>query len=614
MKKLMILFVAACVLLAGCNVLKPVETTAPGGTNVIPGGTNVPPGSLDVTPVEVDFAQTDAYMFSEKDDQTAYSENNSAVISLNGNSVSCNANSVIISGTTVTITKEGTYIIRGTLDNGSIIVNAGDKDKPHLILEGASITSATSAALCVLNAGKVFVTVAPNTDNTLANGGSFTAMGENNIDGAVYSKQDLTVNGSGSLTVTSPAGHGIVCKDDLAITGGNITVQSASHGLDANDSVRVKGGSLSIDAGKDGIHAEDADNAATGFVYISGGTVKIESEGDGISAALHMQISGGSFDILAGGGYENGENHSSGGYGDFMGGGMGPGGMGGGQRPGGRTVTTATTDDTSTSMKGLKAGAGLLISGGTFNINSADDTLHSDTVMVINGGQMKLASGDDGIHAETDLSITAGTIEITNSYEGLEAQNISIFGGDVSLVATDDGLNAAGGMDDSGSGGRDQMPGGMARPGGMGGGSSNGSVVITGGKLYVQASGDGIDANGYIQITGGYTVVCGPNQGDTATLDYDTSATITGGVFIGTGASGMAQTFSANSQGVLAVSVGSGQSSGVKITVSDSSGKELVSYEPKLAFSVIIFSTPELVSGQSYHVTVGSLEGDITAS
>lgn len=602
MKKLFALIMVFSVLLAGCNVLEPMETTAPAGTDVIP-------GVADATPVEVDFAQTDSYMFSEKDEQTTYSEGNSAVISLNGTSASSNANSVIISGTTVTITKEGTYIIRGTLDDGAIIVDAGQKDKPHLILEGASITSSTTAALCVLNASKVFVTLAEGTENTLANSGSFQTTGENNIDGAVYSKQDLTINGTGSLTVTSPAGHGIVCKDDLAITGGVFTVNSAFHGLDANDSVRIKGGSLTIDAGKDGIHAEDTDNAATGFVYVSGGVMNIEAEGDGISAALHMQVSGGTIDILAGGGYENGENHSSGNYGDFMGGGMGPGGMGGGQRPGGRSVTT--TDEASTSMKGLKAGAGLLISGGTMNINSADDAVHSDTVAVINGGEVQIASGDDGIHAETDLSITAGTIKISNSYEGLEAQNILLTGGDVSLVATDDGLNAAGGMDDSGSGGRDQM---MGRPGGMGGGSSNGSVVITGGKLYVQASGDGIDANGYLQITGGYTVVCGPNSGDTATLDYDTGATISGGVFIGTGASGMAQTFSSNTQGVLAVSVGGGQSSNVKITVSDSSGKELVSYEPELPFSVIIFSTPELVSGQSYHVTVGSLEGDITAS
>lgn len=606
MKKLVLLIAVCAFMLAGCNVLQPLETTGPTTTN---GGTD--PEIYDSPPVEVEFEQTDEYLFAQRDDKTEYSESNSAVISMNGNSVSCNASSVLISGTTVTITKEGTYILRGNLDNGSIVVDAGEKDKLHLVLEGASITSADSAALFVLSADKVFATLAEGTHNTLANGGSFAADEVNNIDGAVFSKQDLTINGSGSLTVTSPAGHGIVCKDDLAVTGGSITVNSASHGLDVNDSVRIKGGTLTIDAGKDGIHVEDSDDATTGFFYLSGGTVKVESEGDGISAALHMQISGGTVEILAGGGYGNGESHSSGGWGDFMGGGMGPGGMGGG-RPGGRAATTSTTtatSDASSSMKGLKAGTGLLINGGDITIDSADDAIHSDDLVVINGGQIQIDSGDDAIHAETDLNITNGTVTITNSYEGLEAQNILVTGGNTSLVATDDGLNAAGGMDSSGSGGRDQM----TRPGGMGG-ASNGSVTISGGKLYVQASGDGIDSNGYLQITGGYTVVCGPNSGDTATLDYDTSATITGGVFIGTGASGMAQTFSSNSQGVLAVSVGGGQSSGVKITVTNGEGKEIVSYQPELPFSVIIFSTPELVSGESYHVTVGSIEGDIKAS
>jgi hypothetical protein len=608
MKKAVALLLVLTMLLTGCGILEPIDPTGSTDTTGTTDGVTPPSG-----PVKVDFAQSDDVMFTEKDIQTEYSEGNSAVITLDGNSVSCNSSKVNVSGTTVTITGEGTFILRGTLNDGMIIVNAGEKDKPRIVLDGASVTSATSAALYVLQAGKVFVTLAEGKENILANGGSFTAIDENNIDAAVFSKQDLTFNGSGSVTITSPAGHGIVCKDDLIFTGGTYTVHSASHGVDANDSLRMKSGTLTIDAGKDGIHVEDADDAATGFVYVSGGTLDIEAEGDGISAALYAQIENGQINILAGGGYENGESHSSGGFGDFMGGGMGP----GGGRPGGRSAESATTDTSGTSMKGLKADGGILISNGMLNIDSADDAIHSDDLFVINGGNVTISSGDDGIHAETDLTITGGTIEIKESYEGLEAVNILISGGKTTLKATDDGLNAAGGMDSSGAGGRDEMfgggMGGPGRPGGMGG-ASNGSIVITGGELHVQASGDGLDANGYLEITGGYTVVCGPNQGDTATLDYDTSATISGGVFIGTGAAGMAQTFSANTQGVIAVSVGGGQSSGVKITVSDSNGKELVSYQPELAFSVIIFSTPELISGQSYHVRVGSVEGDITAN
>ena len=602
MKKLMVFAVICALLLTGCNVLQPpVDPTGPGQTPTDPTDPSNAPNIPDTPNTNVDFEQNDDFLFSDNDQDTSYSENDSAVISLNGTAITSNAPTVIISGSTATITKEGNYIIRGQLTDGSVVINASEKAKIQLILEGTSITSANSAALQILSAKKVVLTLAEGTENTLANGGSFAedALG---VDGALFSKTDLTINGEGSLNVTSPAGHGIVCKDDLAITGGNITVHSASHGLDANDSVRINGGTISIDSGKDGVHVEDAEKTDVGFVYVSGGTIKIESEGDGLSAALHMQISGGTIDILAGGGYENGQQHSSGGWGDFMGGGMGP-----GQRPTKPRATTTTTEDV-TSMKGLKAGDGLLMDGGSVTINSADDAIHSNDMTVISGGTLQIASGDDGIHADTNLSISDGTISITKSYEGLEAQHVVISGGEISLVSTDDGINAAGGVDGSGEGGRDQM----TRAGFGASANSTGSVTISGGKLYIQASGDGIDANGTLKITGGYTVVCGPNSGDTATLDYDVSGIITGGVFIGTGSSMMAQSFSTGSQATLATNAGS-QAAGSTITVTDSQGNVLLTYQPELAFSVFIYSAPELAAGQSYHLVVGTAEGDMTA-
>ena len=501
---------------------------------------------------------------------------------------------------------------------GEIIVNAPDTAKLQIVLNGVDITSKTSAPLYIPEADKVFLTLAEGTENTLSNGGTFTAIDENNIDAAIFSKQDLTLNGSGSLTVTSPAGHGIVCKDDLVLTSGTYIVNSASHGLDANDSVRITGETnLTIDAGKDGIHSENTDDASLGFIYISNGTLNIEAEGDGIAAGAYVQIENGTFDLLVGGGSVNGSSASSGNYGGFMGGG-GHGGM----KPGSSQSTTTTTDDNSTSMKGIKATNSLLISGGTFHIDSADDSVHSDVSVTINGGTFEIASGDDAIHAEDTLTITAGTINISKSYEGLEALHVDVQGGDIKLVASDDGLNAAGGTDGSGmTGGRDGMFGG-GRPGmgggghgGMGGGmssSSNGSITISGGNLYVKASGDGIDANGTLVISGGYTVVVGPTQGDTATLDYDKSATITGGTFIGTGASGMAQSFSDSEQGVFAVRVGN-QSAGTNITLKDKNGNTIVSYAPELSFAVVIISSPDMISGETYTITVGATSGEFEA-
>ena len=623
---------------------------------------------------ETVLQQTDSEMFTERDARTDYDENSSVQIRLNGDSAEATSDSVQISGTVITITEEASYVISGTLEDGRIVVDAPDTAKIQLVLQGADITSADCAALYILEADKVFVTLADNTENTLANGGTFTAVDDNNIDGAVFSKQDLTLNGSGSLAVTSPAGHGIVAKDDLVITGGTYTIAAASHGLDANDSIRITGETvLSVEAGKDGLHAENSDDAELGFVYISGGTAEIEAEGDGISAGAYLQIKDGTFQITAGGGSENGTKASSDSWGDFGGRG-GPGQMGNpsekpGEDPGtngagtsaedpGANMTETSADDSgantagtraekhgenaaentmkniadstegdaegtaenqedsSTSMKGMKAEGNLVISGGDFTIDAADDSIHSNTSVTINGGNFTLATGDDGIHGDESLLVAAGTILITESYEGLEALELDIQGGDITLTAFDDGLNAAGGTDSSGTqGGRDGMFGGGGMGGGPGGdpsSSSNGSISISGGTLNITASGDGIDANGSVVISGGTVVVSGPTQGDTSILDYDTTAAITGGTFLGTGAAGMTQTFSDAQQGMIAVSVGE-QEAGTSITVTDQDGNTVTEHTPQLSFQAVIYSSPELLSGETYTVTAGNVSGSIEA-
>ncbi len=549
------------------------------------------------------LSQTDAEMFTDRDYETDYDESNCVQIQLNGSSATASSDSVEISGTTVTITEEATYLISGTLDDGMIVVDAPDTAKLQLVFDGVEINNETSAPLYILEGDKVFLTLAEGSENTLSNGGAFTAIDDNNIDGAIFSKQDLTINGSGSLTVTSPAGHGIVCKDDLVITGGTYLVTSASHGLDANDSVRITGETtITLDTGKDGIHAENSDDTSLGFIYVSNGSLEIEAEGDGVSAGAYLQIENGAFQITAGGGSANGSHESSETWGGF-----------GGGRPG-QLAAETTTDDSSTSMKGMKATGELLIADGSFTIDSADDAVHSNASITVNGGAFEIASGDDAFHGDENLTVTVGTIEITESYEGLEAQHVEIQDGDITLVASDDGLNAAGGVDSSGTtGGRDGMFGGGpgGDPGGMSS-SSDGSVTISGGTLSITASGDGIDANGTLTISGGYTVVTGPTQGDTATLDYDVSAVITGGTFIGTGASGMAQTFSGAEQGIISLSAGN-QSAGTAVTLTDQNGNTLMSYTPELSFQVVIFSSPDLVSGETYTITIGSSSKEIQA-
>ena len=463
--------------------------------------------SGEVTTEAADNAVSKTEMFTERDLSGEYDESEAETITLSGSSAETSAASgVTINGSTITITAEGVYIVSGTLSDGQIIVEAEDTAKVQIVLKDASITSSTSAALYVKSADKVFVTSAEGTENTLANGGSFTADGDTNIDGAVFAKDDITFNGSGSLTIDSPAGHGVVGKDDVKFGGGTYTITAARHGVQANDSVRLAESDVTITSGndKDGIHvSDDAD----------------EEEGT-----------------------------------------------------------------------------------------------ESDSFFYIADGSLTISSGDDGIHADAAVIIEGGTIMVNESYEGIEGLSISISGGSTTVKASDDGLNAAGGNASGGSQtfGSDDWGGG-APGGGMNDGGTNGSISISGGNVHITAGGDGIDSNGSVEISGGYTVVEGPSQGDTSVLDYNSSASISAGTFIGTGGAGMAESFSSAEQGLIAVNVGN-QSAGSSVKLTDSNGDVIAETTPELDYAVVYVSTQDMAKGETYTLTAGSYSENITLS
>ena len=249
----------------------------------------------------------------------------------------------------------------------------------------------------------------------------------------------------------------------------------------------------------------------------------------------------------------------------------------------------------------------------TFNITSGKDGIHSDNsddtslgFVYVENGTFNVESGDDGVHADNTLNITGGNINVNESYEGLEAQDVTIENGNITITATDDGINAAGGTDSSAStGGRDGMFGGGYTS------SSTGSIVISGGNILINASGDGIDANGSLEITGGNTTVYGPTQGDTSVLDYDTTGTITGETFIGTGAATMAQTLTGANQGVLTFNANG--SSGSQVEVKDSNGKTVAVFTQSLSYQYLVVTNDEIVSGQTYTVSIGENYMTVTA-
>lgn len=507
-------------------------------------------------------------MFSDRDLSGDYSE--CTDITLSDSTASCSDSSVTVADGSVTITKAGTYKLSGTF-TGQIIVNAGDSDKVQLVLDNASIAKEGSAALYIINADKVFITTVKGTENTLSSTGEFASSDDaTNVDGAIFSKSDITFNGSGTLNVKCESKHGIVTKDDLKITGGTCNITSASQGLSGKDSVRIAGGNITVTSGTDGIHSENTDDTEKGYVYISGGTLNITSGNDCIDASGTVDIKDGTFTFKAGGG-----------------------------------TSEKTTGDSTESYKGIKADGVLTISGGTFDIDTLDDAIHSSADVTVSGGTLDISTGDDGIHSGNNTVVSGGEINIAKCYEGLEGQTVMVSGGKVTLTSSDDGINAAGG-DNQGVGG------------GFGPDSfsadSEAKITITGGEIHVNASGDGLDSNGDIEISGGTVYVYGPTSNGNGSLDYENNAVITGGTVIMAGSSGMAMNFGSEStQGSILASTGNA-SAGTAVKLTDSSGNVIAEFTPTVSFQTVVISIPDITSDGTYTLTAGDSTQEITMS
>lgn len=547
-----------------------------------------------------------ADMFTERDLAGTYEESGAVYVTLSDDGITGETDGVVIDGQTVTITEEGTYVFSGTLSEGQIVVDADDA-KVQIVLDNVDITCATNAAVYVKSADKVFVTLAEGSQNTLRNTDEYVAIDDNNIDAVIFSKSDLTLNGTGSLTIVSANGHGIVSKDDLKITGGTYDITAAGHALSGKDSVRIADGAFVLTAEKDGIHAENADDEEKGYIYIADGDFTITSDGDGMDASNIVQIEDGTFDITAGGGAANSlKTHES-----DMPGGPGGGMPQNGERPDGEDMPEmgerpdganmpekgekpdgeimpqdTTTDESGTSTKGIKAGGGMYLNGGTYQIDSADDSIHSNANITIADGTYTLATGDDGVHADDALIVNGGTITVTESYEGLEGLTVTINDGTIDITASDDGINAAGG-----------------------------EMELNGGYIHILAGGDGMDSNGDLTINGGEIYIDGPSDNGNSAIDYGdrSSAYVNGGTLVAIGSSGMAEGMSNSSkQKVLMVKLGEQMEAG-DVVLTDSEGNVIVSYTALKSYDCVIISTAEMESGATYTLTTSGTTTDVTA-
>jgi hypothetical protein len=504
-----------------------------------------------------------------------------ALIKLDGDAITLEGNGATVSGRTITITSAGIYSISGTLNDGQILVNSADEGKVRLILNGATISSSTSAPIYISNADKVVITLADGMDNYISDGAAyvFETADTNEPNAAIFSNDDLTINGNGSLTVNANYNNGIASDDDLKIISGSIMVKAVNDGIKGKNSIAIKDGIITVNAGSDGLQSNNAEDVEKGSITIDGGTLNIIAGLDGMQAETKIMINGGSITLSSGGGSINGISKAD----DW------------GDRGMQNDPNTTVEVD---SKKGLKAGTAILISGGIIHIDSADDALNTNDSVTINGGEIALTSGDDGIHANTTLEINGGMLTITKSYEGIESSVITINGGNLRITASDDGINVAGGKDASALNGRPGQNDFTA--------NANNYLYINDGYIYVDAGGDGLDSNGAMDMNGGTVIVNGPTNDGNGALDYMGTFTIDGGFLVAVGSSGMAMTPTTDSaQYSVLVNFTSMVSAGTMLHFETVEGDEVVTFVPAKEYQSILISTPAITNGTTLDLYYG---------
>lgn len=557
--------------------------------------------------------------YSDKAIAAEWDLNSSTQIALSDSGVTITGNGAVCENAIISITEPGTYVLSGSMDEIQVQVNLAVDENVQIVLNGVEMGSSISAPITALSVKNLYMTIADGTTNVIRDNREAAAETETTTDimtdaatdttadtttetaaeiptAAIYSKDDLIINGSGTLKVYGNYKDGIAGKDDLEIIDGNIYIESTDDGIVGKDSVSIRTGTIEIHAGGDGIKSSNADDATKGYVVMDGGDITIYAGDDGIDAMYALVINAGNLTIA-----ESTE----------------------GLECLNIVINDGNVDITSTDD-------GINISDGSSSTSTMDPSAFADKMNRVNGttgtmpaipaeGSDAAASGTQTVPADgaemPEIPATDGT-EMPKApvTDGTEMPEIPATDGTGTSAspATDSTTAVRPNRGDGTTGGK-----GMDGTGGGKGGMSNmvidGMLIINGGTIHVDADGDGLDSNGNIQITGGYTVVEGPADSGNASLDYNGTCEMTGGVLILTGTAGMAQTPSSTStQKTVSANLSTMLQAGTKISLSDASGNVLYEYTAEKSFSYVAVNAAEITSGSTYTITAGSESVEVT--
>lgn len=487
-------------------------------------------------------------------------------INLNNSSFSVEGDGAVVSDSTLTINKPGTYVISGTLDNGQIMVNVNSNEKVKLVLDNASIHNESSAAIYVKNADKVTITLKEGTKNYLTSGETYVAIDENNIDGVIHSKDDLTINGSGELNITSNYKHGIVCKNDLTIINGTYNITSPSQSISGKDNIRILGGTFNLFSQGDGIKAKNEDESERGNIYIAGGEFNIDSVQDSLHATGSILIDNGSFNIKSG-------------------------------------------DD------GIHSDKDVVVNNGTINIEESYEGIEGYRV-TINNGDINIVSSDDSINAANPDSSTATTTTQDPTTTSTTTLGSTVEGATLNSDTPPTPPSDAGNTtpptppSDAGNTTHPEPP----NRGGMDPSMENDTnayIKINDGTLNISSGGDGLDSNGSIIINGGNLSISSPTNSPDSYIDQNGSIIINGGNIIGFGDNSVEKLTSTDLNQPVIVQSLSG-TAGSEVTLVDSNGETIISQISPQDFNIVFISTPTLKLNETYTLKCGDSESSIS--